>query len=158
MKTYVSLILLSAMSLPYADACDGSGLVLKDKQGNIALIKESFDCWHKDNQPDRCYKINEIPKKQLHLQGFRSHHVIYQGKEYAFVESWRRGAPAYVTGAFEWDRKDVAKFIKVPTGFTPGPDEEMNFSFSSKLNPPFESLVEPPSELDGKNFVFARCK
>ena len=45
-----------------------------------------------------------------------------------------------------------------PTGFTPGPDEEMNFSFSSKLNPPFESLAEPPSELDGKNFVFARCK
>ena len=45
-----------------------------------------------------------------------------------------------------------------PTGFTLGPDEEMNFSFSSKLNPPFESLAEPPSELDGKNFVFARCK
>jgi hypothetical protein len=42
-----------------------------------------------------------------------------------------------------------------PTGFTPGPDEEMNFSFSSKLNLPFESLVEPPSELDGKNFFRA---
>ena len=43
-----------------------------------------------------------------------------------------------------------------PTGFTLGPDEEMNFSFSSKLNPPFESLAEPPSELDGKNF-FSRA-
>lgn len=158
MKKYLSLILLSAMPLPHADACDGSGMILKDKQGNMAIIKESFDCWQKDNQPDRCYKINDIPKTQSHLKGFRSHHVVYQGKEYAFVESWRRGAPSYVTGAFEWDRNDVAKFIKIPTSFTAGSDEEMNFSFSTKLKPPFESLVEPPSELNGKNFVFARCK
>jgi len=158
MNKYLLFILLSAGSLPHGIACRGSKVLLKDKQGNIALIKESFDCWNKDNQPDLCYKINEIPKKQLHSRGFRSHHVVYLGKEYAFVESWRRGAPAYVTGAFIWDRKDVAKFIKIPISFTAGPDEEMNFSFSGKLNPPFESLVEPPSELDGKDFIFASCR
>ena len=31
----------------------------------------------------------------------------------------------------------------------------MNFSCSAKLNLPFESLVEPPSEFDGKNFFRA---
>jgi hypothetical protein len=31
----------------------------------------------------------------------------------------------------------------------------MNFSCSAKLNLPFESLVQPPSELDCKNFFRA---
>jgi hypothetical protein len=78
------------------------------------------------------------------------------GKEFAFVESWRRGAPAYKVGAFDWDKKDVVEYIKVPISFTGGSDEEMKFSFSSKLKPPFESLSEPPAALEGKDFVLRK--
>ena len=159
MKKFALAVLLIADINAQAFACNGAEMLLRDRQGNIAHVKASYDCWEKDTQPGKCFRIHEIPKSQSHLKGFRSHHVVFQGREYAFVESWRRGAPSYVTGAFGWDRQDVAKFVRVPIRFTAGEDREMNFSFSSKMKPPpFESLTEPPQELDGKDFVFARCK
>jgi len=135
-------------------------VVLVDKEGNLAVILESYDCWETANEGEKtrgCHTIEDAVKNGPdHLAGFRSHHVIYMGKEFAFVESWRRGAPAYKVGAFDWDKKDVVEYIKVPISFTGGSDEEMKFSFSSKLKPPFESLSEPPAALEGKDFVLRK--
>lgn len=153
-----SLLSLLACTLNAAQAanCGAAGVVLKDKQGNAARIIETYDCWTKDNKGDQCFTIAQITRNER-LTGFRSHRVVYKGKEFAFVENWRRGAPAYVTGAFYWSKEDVKSFRKVSFGFTAGNDEETHFHFDAKLKPPFESLDLPPPELDGKTFTYAGC-
>lgn len=158
MKKYFLLFFFASFSNVYAGVCGNQEVILKDKDGNTAIIKETYDCWEKDGRANKCSKLSDISKSQNYLTGFRSHHVVYKGKEYAFVESWRRGSPAYVTGAFQWDSSDVKTFIKVPFGFADGSDDKTIFTFNSKLDSTFQSLSAPPKEIDGKTFKFSGCK
>ena len=156
MKKLFLLLITGFLNPTYAASCGAAGVILKDNFGHLARITGSYDCWEKANKGGECFSIEQVSRNER-LTGFRSHRVVYRDKEYAFVESWRRGAPAYVTGAFYWSSEDVKKFRKVNFGFAGGTDEETHFHFDSKLQPPFESLEFPPPELDGKQFAYVGC-
>lgn len=150
----MSAVLLSGAAL--ASPCGNAPVMLRDDQGTIARVLESHDCWREEGSRDRCRRFGDLPRG-ARASGFRSHRVAYKGRDYAFVESWRRGSPAYVTGAFRWSPADVAEFVRVDFGFAGGRDDEARFEFSAAMAPPFASLALPPAELDGRRFVFAGC-
>jgi hypothetical protein len=126
-------------------------VLLKDQDGNLASIKKTYECYDDKNQPNICLKISDFQGERLN--GFTSHHVIYKGKEYAFVEQAKRGVPWYDQGVFEWDKKIVEKYIEVPTKFLGKFDEQTIFYFEHQPKS-FTTMSEPPKELHDKKF---RC-
>jgi hypothetical protein len=156
MKKIFLLLIIGVLESSYAANCGSGGVILKDKAGNSARIISTYDCWLSEAKDGKCLTMAQISRNER-LTGFRSHLVEYRGKQYAFVENWRKGAPAYITGAFNWSIDDVKNYHKIEFSFAGGIDEETHFYFDSKLKPPFESLEIPPPELDGKDFSFAGC-
>ena len=138
-----------------AEDCSGLKIQLQDPGGALATIIESYDCWHEEGA-NNCRSINSFPGR-LRLTGSRVHRVLFQEKEYAFVEALREEGEKYVIGGFEWNEDDVFDFKKIIPAYVAGKNADIHFEFRDEENLNRIYGIEMPSELRGKSFRFKEC-
>ena len=138
-----------------AEDCSELKIQLQDRSGAVATIIESYDCWHEEGA-NNCRSINSFPGR-LRLTGSRVHRVLFQEKEYAFVEALREEGEKYVVGGFEWNEDDVFDFKKINPAYVAGKNADIQFEFrwEDSLNSAYG--ISLPTSLNGKTFTFKGC-
>ena len=138
-----------------AEDCSDLRVQLQDSDGAVATITESYDCWHEEGA-NNCRSINSFPGR-LRLTGSRVHRVLFQEKEYAFVEALREGGEKYVVGGFDWNEDDIFDFKKINPAYVAGKNADIHFEFrrEDSLNSVYG--IPLPTSLIGKTFAFKDC-
>jgi hypothetical protein len=138
-----------------AEDCSDLKIQLEDAGGAVATIIESYDCWHEEGA-NNCRSINSFPGR-LRLTGSRVHRVLFQEKEYAFVEALREEGEKYVVGGFDWNEDDIFDFKKITPAYVGGKNTDIYFEFrrEDSLNSAYG--IPLPTSLIGKTFTFKDC-
>ena len=138
-----------------AEDCSELKIQLQDRSGAVATIIESYDCWHEEGA-NNCRSINSFPGR-LRLTGSRVHRVLFQEKEYAFVEALREEGEKYVIGGFEWNEDDVLDFKKITPAYVGGKNADIHFEFRREDSLNSVYAIPLPTSLIGKTFAFKDC-